>query len=309
MLSGMRLSRDYYEEYGKDILERRFAPYLDKITVGLVGEGSECFGFDDELSKDHDYGPSFCIWLSEDTYRQIGYHMRLIYESFPKEYKGVAFKLRRKQAMERRGVIETKAFYRRFLGSNVYPKSVEEWLGLPESYLAVATNGEIFWGEDTEFMRIRRHLLKFYPEDVRRKKIAANLIKMAHCGQVNYARMSKRKDAVAARLALDQFMQETIRVVYLLNKKYCPYYKWMWRGLAELPDDYGTGSILKSLAENPIMAKENPYLIEIICRKIREELYRQDMSADLSDYLEDQALSVTERIEDEALRNLPVMMG
>ena len=309
MLSGMELSQAYYEKYGKPVLEKTFASYLNEITVGLVGEGSECFGFDDEWSKDHDYGPSFCIWLSGDAHQKIGDQLKVIYESFPKEYKGVSFQLRCNQASDRRGVLETKTFYQKFLGKNFYPQHAREWLGLPESYLAVATNGKIFVGENTEFMKIRRHLLEFYPEDVRKKKIAANLIKMAHCGQINYDRMSKRKDAVAARLALDQFVQATIRTVYLLNKKYCPYYKWMWRGLSELPEDYRMGELLKSVSEGSAITSENHYLIEAICRKIREALYEQDMSDDDSSYLGNQAIAVTERIKDREIKELPMMMG
>lgn len=309
MLTGIELAQAYYEAYGKPVLENEFAPYLDKITVGLVGEGSECFGFDDEWSKDHDYGPSFCLWLSETDYQNIGSQLKRIYASFPQEYAGEAFRFRSPQSADRRGIIETKAFYRKFLGNTLYPRQAMEWLRLPESYLAVATNGKIFAGEDTEFLTIRRHLLGFYPEDARKKKLAANLIKMAHSGQVNYERMVKRQDAVAAGLALEQFILGTIRAVYLLNYRYCPYYKWMWRGLAELPDDHGIGSLLKEIAARPAIGKDTLVQIDVICKKLIEVLYAQGLSTESSDYLEDQAIAVTKEIRDAEVKNLPIMMG
>ena len=87
-MKGLELAEKYYETYGKAMINERFADIADQIAVGLVGQGSECLGFDDEISMDHDYGPSFCIWLPRDIYTQYGTQMQAAYEALPQEFMG-----------------------------------------------------------------------------------------------------------------------------------------------------------------------------------------------------------------------------
>ena len=309
-IPGIELSRSYFEEYGLPALNLYFGEYMDQITAGLVGEGSECFGFDDALSADHDYGPSFCIWLSQDLYDTIGPELGQMYDSLPREYQGVRFQLRREQASQRRGILPTMPFYQRFLGRKLPPETPMEWLSLPEEYLAVATNGVLFHSPDTEFVRIRRQLLGFYPEDVRKKKLAANLIRMAHAGQVNYERMSRRGDPVAARLALDQFIQGGMKTLYLLNMRYAPYYKWMWRGMEKLPRQCGIPAMLSQLAQGNILECEKLLpLVEEVSGCFVTILLEQGHTASNDNFLERQAYYVMQTIEDPRIQNLPIMMG
>lgn len=85
-ISGLELSRKYYETYGKPMLRERFPEYEKRAAVGLAGHGSECLGFDDAWSKDHDFGPAFCIWLTEEDYQKVGTKMQEAYDSLPKEF-------------------------------------------------------------------------------------------------------------------------------------------------------------------------------------------------------------------------------
>ena len=57
-MKGLELCELYYKEVGAPMIAGKFPGYEEKIAVGLVGDGSECFGYDDELSRDHDWGPS-----------------------------------------------------------------------------------------------------------------------------------------------------------------------------------------------------------------------------------------------------------
>ena len=55
-IAGLELCRRYYEKYGKTMIAEKFSAYEGRIAVGLVGKGSDCFGFDDAQSMDHALG-------------------------------------------------------------------------------------------------------------------------------------------------------------------------------------------------------------------------------------------------------------
>lgn len=111
-MKGLALAELYYKEVGKPWIEKCFPEYKDRICAGLVGQGSECFGFDDEYSRDHDFGPSFCLWLSEEDYREVGRAMAEGYASLPGEFRGVPRRRVSPHGDGRVGVLETKNFYR-----------------------------------------------------------------------------------------------------------------------------------------------------------------------------------------------------
>jgi hypothetical protein len=56
-MKGLDLAEAYYQKHGAPMIESKFGPYVRRIAAGFVGPGSECFGFDDEISRDHDWGP------------------------------------------------------------------------------------------------------------------------------------------------------------------------------------------------------------------------------------------------------------
>ena len=113
-LTGIELCAAYYNEYGAPMLREKFPEYVNKIAVGMVGEGSECFGFDDKLSQDHDFGPGFCIWVTEADYNEIGEQLQKEYEKLPKNFQGIERKST-KYGKNRVGVWKIEAFYRNLL--------------------------------------------------------------------------------------------------------------------------------------------------------------------------------------------------
>ena len=85
---GMQLCFDYYQEFARPMLENNFPSLLEHMAIGLIGFGSECLGFDDELSRDHDFGPSFCIFLPKVIYDVHHKQLQAAYDQLPTTYQG-----------------------------------------------------------------------------------------------------------------------------------------------------------------------------------------------------------------------------
>ena len=73
---------------------------------------------------------------------------------------------------DRHGVIIIEDFYKKFLGVSDIPNDIKWWFFVPEHSLSTATNGRIFYGENSDFIKVRNNLLKGYPHDVKLKKLA-----------------------------------------------------------------------------------------------------------------------------------------
>lgn len=306
-MKGLELARQYYQMCGVPMLKSRFGAYTGRIAAGLVGEGSECFGFDDELSRDHDWGPGFCLWLAEDDLQSIGQDLQQAYLALASEFLGY----RRQETPEgggRVGVQSIGGFYRRFIGISQAPSTLQQWRAIPESYLATATNGEVFADEAGDFSAIRARLLAYYPEDVRIKKIVARAAIMAQAGQYNYPRCLARGELVAAAMALGEFMDSAISMVYLLNKRYKPFYKWMHRGIMALPILRQSYDLLSRLCDScgadPV---QNQEAIELLCNLVICELQRQGLTDMDNTFLIEHCPAMSNHIQDKELRSLHIM--
>ncbi|MFP1710863.1 DUF4037 domain-containing protein [Gardnerella vaginalis] len=243
--NGMQLAKSYWQTYGKPLLDQpKFAKYKNRIAAGLVGHGSECYGFDDEISRDHDFGPGFCLWLTDEDYAKIGDDLQAAYDSLPQEYAGFGSREETPRAKscegsKRVGVFSISEFFENITGFATAPSQNEPhlWLSLSETTLAAATNGQIFADPLGEFSKARQSF-KLMPDDVRISLISRRLGMMAQAGQYNVPRMLARKDGAAAWLSINEFVHATASIVFLLNNPisagYLPYYKWQFAALRKL---------------------------------------------------------------------------
>ena len=135
---------------------------------------------------------------------------------------------------------------------------------------------------------------------------------MGQAGQYNYSRCIKRNDTAAAQLAVIEFAKAALNTIFLLNKKYMPYYKWSFRALNEceklsfLSNDL---EFLISSGNDKITAEKKIVLIEKICSDIFEELKLQKLTKYQGNEAEAHAYAVNNTIKNNDIRNFHILYG
>ena len=284
-MKGLEIARAYYEQYGEPMLRERFPGLMPFVAAGLAGSGSECWGFDDEISRDHDFEPGFSLFLpGEDVVdRRTAFELERAYAALPKEFMGLRRSLVAPVGGPRHGVLRTAEFMTDKVGKADGNLSLMEWLYMPEFSLAEAVNGEIFMDGYGEVTAIRERLRR-RPEDVRLKKLAGQLLLMGQSGQYNYRRCLQHGEAAAAQLAAVEFVKSTMAAVFLLNDVYQPYYKWCFRAMRALPKLALTAELLEYLLttdNEPNTAEEKSRVMEGIAADVIGELREQGLLGEL----------------------------
>lgn len=310
-MKGIEIARAYFEQHGLPMLKAQFPDLMPRVAVGLTGSGSECYGYDDAVSADHDFEPGFIIFLpGEDVVdRRRAFQLERAYDKLPREFMGLRRGLMAPVGGARRGVVRTTEYYTDRVGAPDGVLTLGQWLSLPEHALSEAVNGEIFYDGYGEVTRIRAGL-SHYPEDVRRKKLAGRLLLMGQSGQYNYARCLRHGESGAAQLAAVEFVQSCMYAVFLLNGVYMPYYKWQFRamrGLKRLSLLSELMEYLLTTGNDKDLADEKQAVMEGVAGDVIRELRAQGLTkADCGD-LEKHAYSVNDSISDGQLRNLHVL--
>ena len=308
-MKGLEEARKFYEEAGAEMISRNFGDFENRIAVGLVGHGSECFGFDDQTSRDHDFETGFCIWLTKDDEEKIGFRLMRAYDKLVKSVNGE----RADRVVENgfQGVFVTGDFYRRYTGCDGAPKTWQDWLYTNSAYFAEATNGEVFRDDLGEFTKIRNEILHGMPEDVRIKKVGSCALKAAQSGQYNYARCLAHGEEGAAMLALFEFVTNAIELAFLLNRKHCPYYKWALRSMDGLDKFAELKQPLEYLltADNDKAGQSvKKAIVEDISLALANEINAQfDLGVE-GGFLEPYAYAIQKRIKNSDIRNLHIVL-
>ena len=235
---GIGSSRRFYEAEVAPMIHEKYREFEKRIAVGIAGEGSDCFGYDDFISRDHDFGTGVCLWVTDEDMQSIGQELSKEYEYLVDQHPSSKLTDRLRA---RRGVMTIRSFYSKILGTELDTKNAvitnDDWSRLDHNCLATAVNGFVFRDDLGEFTAFRELLLNYYPDNVWRIRIANELHKFAASLQVNYSRCMCREDWVAARLCHMQGLEAAMQLYFLMKRQYPPYYKWTFRRLEEIDRD------------------------------------------------------------------------
>ena len=299
-IKGLELSKRYFYDIVLPEFKKSLKDILPLCAFGLVGEGSECYGYDDKLSQDHDFGPSVCIWLKKDDYLKYQNRINEALKNLPRTYLGFQELKESEWGYNRRGLLNIEDFYFKFIGSTNPPQTINDWQKIPETALATVTNGEVFLDNLGEFTRIREQLLNYYPEAIRQNKIATRLMNISQHGQYNYVRCLKRNDLVSANQCLYLFVDEVIHLVFLLNRRYKIFYKWSNKALLDLKI---LGSEIHKLLQDMVFAQNKIPYVRKICKILADELRNQNLTDCENEFLGDLGVDIQKNIDDEFFKN------
>jgi hypothetical protein len=261
-MQGIELSRRFYGEVVRPWLSL-VAPEL-RHAAALIGYGSELLDFDDEMSRDHNWGPRVHLFVSRANFER--YALRLVAEFSvvaPTAFHGEPIGWRNRphppaKGPEAHGALEhglevhtLEATLERLIGfkSGERPSGIE-WLGFAEQRLLAFTAGAVFHDDDGRLTEAREQLA-YFPKDVWLYKIACQWRRIsdeqAFVGRTGYV-----GDEMGSRVIASRLVRDAMRMGFLLDRRYAPYPKWLGSAFARLPSAVELTPILNAalLAED-----------------------------------------------------------
>lgn len=244
-MQGIELSRDFYAEIVRPWLAST-APGL-RYSAALTGYGSELLGFDDEVSRDHNWGPRIHIILDQPGFAE---HARRLVAEFssvaPSHYRGEPIGWRSRphppaSGAEAAGTLEHGLevhTLEALLQAHLAIRSTAglaplQWLGFAEQNLLAFTSGAVFHDDDDR-LHHARNALAYFPRDVWLYKLACQWRRIAE-EQAFVGRAGQVGDDLGSRVVAARLVRDVMRMAFLLERRYAPYSKWLGSGFARLP--------------------------------------------------------------------------
>jgi hypothetical protein len=245
-ISGLALSRAFFHDIVKGILARHF-PRLE-YAAALLGDGSEVLGLDDEVSKDHHWGPRLLIFLSEENQALVAEDAKAVLANeLPLEFLGYSTNwtvpdLHNVQLLvpaknhpvnHRVEFFTINQYMDRHLGAKGPVLSNTDWFTIPEQALLEFTAGEVFH-DTTGSLSRARHELAFYPVNIWKALLASEWEYIAE-EMAFVGRTGQRGDDIGSKIIASRLVQRIMRLALLLSKRYTPYPKWFGTAFKTLP--------------------------------------------------------------------------
>ena len=243
---GQGLSGRFYRHCVRPALDRRF-PGLPHAAA-LLGRGSEVLGFDDSMSTDHDWSARLVIFLSKDDHaRHAPMVETCLRQDLPTTFEKAPTDL---------SLVTVRGYLHDHLDLDVDlgpagTISAQDWLTLPEQRLIMITGGPVF--HDDVGLREARDRLAYYPHDVWLLLLAAGWWRihpeMNLVGRSGWVGDELGSTVIAARL-----VQDMMRLVFVMERRYAPYPKWFGTAFARLDSSATLIPLLTEVVRAPTWA-------------------------------------------------------
>ena len=117
-----------------------------------------------------------------------------------------------------------------------------------------------------------RKELYFWPEYAFITRLADECFRVWHHGEYNFPRrMVTGRDPLAISICIGEFVSGVMRIVFLLNSDYSPYWKWLSHEFRKQPGSEVYLPLLEQLVESHDIDKQSQLILEI-CSKVHSQL-------------------------------------
>ena len=222
-MKGFELSERFFHEIGLPAIEQQLPRCIPKLAVG-VGLGSQAHKNDDDVSRDHGWGPGFTVWLAKDDFDDHGERLQEILDTLPHEYDGFRWQ---KPKFKTCIVIEISSYIKSIVGFSEPPQSPVDWLRIPEPHLFELTPSRLY-RDGPGIVSARFRAFSKYPDDVWKQRMGACLSWCWEWGRKHLFRAEARGDHVSACCYWTRFAEYAMKVGFLMSQRYAPYHKWLW---------------------------------------------------------------------------------
>ncbi|MBS1180704.1 MAG: hypothetical protein H6Q99_584 [Proteobacteria bacterium] len=243
-MKGIELSHLFYRNVVRPWLNKTF-PDL-RHDAGLFGYGSELLGFDDDMSRDHNWGPRVQLVIGKADFEASAPAIVNGFDTVkPQSFLGEPIGYRSRphppivaddalghpnhglEVFTADGILRTRLA----LAAHT-PLDGPTWLSLSEQRLLELTAGEIFHHGLGELARLR-DTFGHCPRDVVLYKLAAQWRRIAD-EQAFVGRAGHVGDDLGSRIIAARLVRDVMQLCFLLEGRYPPYAKWFGSAFARL---------------------------------------------------------------------------
>jgi Domain of unknown function (DUF4037) len=229
-MSGSELSRRFYADVVAPLLAEAM-PGLG-YAAGRLGSGSDVLGFDDAMSRDHDWGCRLTLLVDEPDRDAVPQITALLERRLPESYRGypVRFPLTWDSALTHKVEVATVAgFTVSRLGVDPARElSVLDWLVLTGQGVLEVIAGPVFADRTSELAPVRT-MLRWYPPDIERYVLAAGWQRLTQ-EMPMVGRTADSGDELGSRLLSARLAGDLMWLAFAVSRRWPPYPKW--RGTA-----------------------------------------------------------------------------
>jgi hypothetical protein len=219
-------------------------------------------GFDTERSTDHGWGLRVKVFVSAPD---VDATRKAIEHGLPDEFRGRPTRFgwdavpvtHRVEVAPLGSWLETRLGFDPLLGI-----SAAQWLGVPQQRLLEVTAGAVFYDPDGELERVRA-ALAWYPDDVWLWLLACQWRRFDQ-EEPFVGRAAEVGDDLGSRLIAARLVRDSMRLAFLLERRYAPYSKWLGSAFARLDAAATLGPALADVLTADSYAPREDALVRVV---------------------------------------------